>query len=146
MNNLMSDKNVTANSLLGHKSRLVRGHNLRQKWLQSARENLGDDFIVRSAQRNRAEIRHLPGAGDLQNETNVGLILSAIEVSSLKKLPDIPANVLTNDVPVRVVKPRRETVRSWSFISVNSKYCSTHFLFIWYGREMTIIFIRNTRS
>lgn len=120
----MSDKNVIANSSLGHKSRLVRGDNLQQKWLQSARENLGDDFIVRSAQSTRAEIRHLPGAGDLQNETDVGLILSAIEVSSLKKLPDIPVNVPTNDVPIRVVKPCREIVRSRNFISVKRKYFS----------------------
>ena len=146
MKNLMSDKNVIANSSLGHKSRLVRGDNLQQKWLQSARENLGDDFIVRSAQSTRAEIRHLPGAGDLQNETDVGLILSAMEVSSLKKLSDILVNVLTNDVPIRVIKPRRETIWSRSFISVNSKYSSTHFHSVWYDREMTIIFIRNTRS
>lgn len=100
----MSNKDVVSNRPFRHERRLVWRDDVWQKRLKTLRHYLSNDLVVGGAKRNRAVVSHLPRAGDSRDKPNMGFVLPMVEVPCLKKFPDVPVNILANDIPIGVVE------------------------------------------
>lgn len=139
----MSDEDVVPNSPFGNKSRLVWGDDVRQQRLETHSKDLRYNFIMSGAECDRSEVCYLSWRGDLFNQANMRFILPRVKLTNFEELADVLINVITHNVPIRVVCGK--SIRARSFIGVNSKDSSFHFLFVWDQGKLDIIIIRDAR-
>lgn len=134
----MSNKHIIGNGSLGHKRRLMWRNQIGQERLKPLSEDLGSDLIVSGTQSYRMIVRHFLWNQDLQNESNMSLIMALVKSLRFKEALYLSDYILSDKFPKGMVKGSRKPVIFLSNLLMSNLYIFLSNLLIFYRCSIEI--------